>query len=76
MMHEMTDEDAAVTLQSLLMWQKNGVEDPILPAYGDADGDGEVDYWGLTGAGKLERRGNGLRGTNVALKFGEEDADG
>lgn len=70
----MTDEDREVLRDLLLQWQTAGVQDPIMPSYVDEDGDGVVDFWGLSELGHLERREGPTDGFNVAAELGATGA--
>lgn len=43
----LTEEDAREVQAILLAWRADGVENPLLPADVDVDGDGVVDAYGL-----------------------------
>lgn len=39
--------------ESLLQWRADGYDFPVVPVYGDLDGDGIPDYYGLDDDGEL-----------------------
>ena len=50
---EVSVEDAAAIKAILLQWKSEGVENPLLPADVDLDGDGVADSFGLDSFGEL-----------------------
>lgn len=75
--HPLTRREAAAIRESLIRWRDDDkVTDPVIPAYHDEDGDGEVDFYGLDSFGQLELRPGGSQGTNVAATFGTESEIG
>lgn len=49
----LTDEDREALINSLRLWQDEGIANPRIPLGMDLDGDGKVDSWALSPLGTL-----------------------
>ncbi|MDF2506269.1 MAG: hypothetical protein K0Q52_128 [Microbacterium sp.] len=67
----MTDDERTIIQQILLQWKADGVQNPIIPAYQDEDGDGVPDFYGLDAADAVILVSGVTVGDTVAISTGE-----